>query len=387
MSVFLPAPKGSWADRELATRYCNYIRPHSFRSLSKKRFVCERKALTIPGFTDKSGKDLTSTLHPFLILEDPMKHSRLLILGSGPAGYTAALYAARANLKPVILSGIQQGGQLTITTDVDNWPGEPNGIQGPELMDRMLKQVQRFNTEVIFDQIHTADLSNRPFAVMGDQGAYSCDALIIATGASARYLGLASEQSFLGKGVSACATCDGFFYREKPVAVIGGGNTAVEEALYLSKICSKVTLIHRRDELRAEAILQDQLMAQQSPIGNIDILWNHTLQEVLGNESGVNAIQTTNVRTGKNNRLEVHGVFIAIGHTPNTEVFQHQLEMTDGYISVKGGSDGDLTATSVSGIFAAGDVMDHVYRQAVTSASSGCMAALDAERFLSKITV
>ena len=315
-----------------------------------------------------------------------MKHSRLLILGSGPAGYTAALYAARANLKPVIVSGIQQGGQLTITTDVDNWPGEPNGIQGPELMDRMLKQVQRFNTEVIFDQIHTADLSNRPFAVMGDQGAYSCDALIIATGASARYLGLASEQSFLGKGVSACATCDGFFYREKPVAVIGGGNTAVEEALYLSKICSKVTLIHRRDELRAEAILQDQLMAQQSPIGNIDILWNHTLQEVLGNESGVNAIQTTNVRTGENNRLEVHGVFIAIGHTPNTEVFQHQLEMTDGYISVKGGSDGDLTATSVSGIFAAGDVMDHVYRQAVTSASSGCMAALDAERFLSKIT-
>jgi len=315
-----------------------------------------------------------------------MKHSRLLILGSGPAGYTAALYAARANLKPVIVSGIQQGGQLTITTDVDNWPGEPNGIQGPELMDRMLKQVQRFNTEVIFDQIHTADLSNRPFAVMGDQGAYSCDALIIATGASARYLGLASEQSFLGKGVSACATCDGFFYREKPVAVIGGGNTAVEEALYLSKICSKVTLIHRRDELRAEAILQDQLMAQQSPIGNINILWNHTLQEVLGNESGVNAIQTTNVKTGENNRLEVHGVFIAIGHTPNTEVFQHQLEMTDGYISVKGGSDGDLTATSVSGIFAAGDVMDHVYRQAVTSASSGCMAALDAERFLSKIT-
>ena len=315
-----------------------------------------------------------------------MKHSRLLILGSGPAGYTAALYAARANLKPVIISGIQQGGQLTITTDVDNWPGEPNGIQGPELMDRMLKQVQRFNTEVIFDQIHTADLSNRPFAVTGDQGSYSCDALIIATGASARYLGLASEQSFLGKGVSACATCDGFFYREKPVAVIGGGNTAVEEALYLSKICSKVTLIHRRDELRAEAILQDQLMAQQSPIGNIDILWNHTLQEVLGNESGVNAIQASNVRTGENNRLEVHGVFIAIGHTPNTEVFQHQLEMTDGYISVKGGSDGGLTATSISGIFAAGDVMDHVYRQAVTSASSGCMAALDAERFLSKIT-
>ena len=315
-----------------------------------------------------------------------MKHSRLLILGSGPAGYTAALYAARANLKPVIVSGIQQGGQLTITTDVDNWPGEPNGIQGPELMDRMLKQVLRFNTEVIFDHIHTADLSNRPFAVMGDQGAYSCDALIIATGASARYLGLASEQSFLGKGVSACATCDGFFYREKPVAVIGGGNTAVEEALYLSKICSKVTLIHRRDELRAEAILQDQLMAQQSPIGNINILWNHTLQEVLGNESGVNAIQTTNVKTGESNQLEVHGVFIAIGHTPNTEVFQHQLEMADGYISVKGGSDGDLTATSVSGVFAAGDVMDHVYRQAVTSASSGCMAALDAERFLSKIT-
>ena len=314
-----------------------------------------------------------------------MKHSKLLILGSGPAGYTAALYAARANLNPVLVSGIQQGGQLTITTDVDNWPGEPNGIQGPELMDRMLKQAQRFNTEVIFDQIHTADFSNRPFTVVGDQGVYSCDALIIATGASARYLGLASEQSFLGKGVSACATCDGFFYREKPVAVIGGGNTAVEEALYLSKICSKVTLVHRRDELRAEAILQDQLMAQKSPIGNIDILWHHTLHEVLGNDSGVNAIQTTDVRTGASNRLDVHGVFIAIGHTPNTEVFQHQLEMTDGYISVKGGSNGNLTATSVSGVFAAGDVMDHVYRQAVTSAGSGCMAALDAERFLSKI--
>ena len=312
-----------------------------------------------------------------------MKHSRLLILGSGPAGYTAALYGARANLQPMLISGIQQGGQLTITTDVDNWPGEPNGIQGPELMDRMLKQAQRFNTDIVFDQIHEADFSQQPFTVSGDQGKYSCDALIIATGASARYLGLPSEQQFLGKGVSACATCDGFFYREKPVAVVGGGNTAVEEALYLSKLCSKVTVVHRRDTLRAEAILQDQLMSNTGTKGNIEILWNHTLHEVLGDDSGVNGIQTTNSLTGAIQRLDVHGVFIAIGHTPNTKIFENQLEMTDGYISVQGGSDGNLTATSVPGIFAAGDVMDHIYRQAVTSAGTGCMAALDAERFLS----
>lgn len=312
-----------------------------------------------------------------------MKHSRLLILGSGPAGYTAALYAARANLSPVLITGIQQGGQLTITTDVDNWPGEPNGIQGPELMDQMLKQVERFNTKVIFDHIHEVDFTQRPFTIAGDQGQYSCDALIIATGASARYLGLASEQSFLGKGVSACATCDGFFYRDKPVAVIGGGNTAVEEALYLSKMCSEVTLIHRRDVLRAEGIMQDRLIEKTGGNGNINILWNNTLQEVFGNDAGVNGIQTTNVKTGENSKLGVHGVFIAIGHTPNTEIFHGQLAMNDGYISVDGGSDGNHTATSVPGVFAAGDVMDHVYRQAVTSAGTGCMAALDAERFLS----
>jgi thioredoxin reductase (NADPH) len=312
-----------------------------------------------------------------------MKHSKLLILGSGPAGYTAALYAARANLNPVLISGLQQGGQLTITTDVDNWPGEPNGIQGPELMEHMLQQVQRFDTEVIFDHIHSTDFSRQPFTLIGDQDMYRCDALIIATGASARYLGLPSEKSFLGRGVSACATCDGFFYREKPVAVIGGGNTAVEEALYLSKICSNVTLIHRRDSLRAEAILQDKLISKTGNNGNINILWNHTLEDVLGNENGVDRIQTLNTVTGETTHLNVHGVFIAIGHTPNTEIFENQLDMVNGYISVQGGSNGNLTATSVRGVFAAGDVMDNVYRQAVTSAGTGCMAALDAEQFLS----
>lgn len=312
-----------------------------------------------------------------------MKHSKLLILGSGPAGYTAALYSARANLNPVLISGMQQGGQLTITTDVDNWPGEPNGIQGPELMDRMQKQVERFNTEIIFDQIHTAELDKQPFILIGDQGTYSCDALIIATGASARYLGLESEQRFLGKGVSACATCDGFFYRDKPVAVIGGGNTAAEEALYLSKICSKVTLIHRRDILRSEAILQDALLAKTKNDGNIEIRWNHTLNEVIGDDSGVTQIRIANTKTEVVTNLDVHGVFIAIGHDPNTKIFLDQLQMKDGYIIVKGGHNGNLTATSIPGIFAAGDVMDHVYRQAVTSAGSGCMAALDAEKFLS----
>lgn len=312
-----------------------------------------------------------------------MKHSKLLILGSGPAGYTAALYAARANLNPVLISGIEQGGQLMTTTDVDNWPGEPDGLQGPELMDRMLRQAQRFQTDVIFDQIHTADLTERPFTLTGDQGIYRCDALIIATGASARYLGLPSEASYMGKGVSACATCDGFFYREKPVAVIGGGNTAVEEALYLSKICSNVTLVHRRDALRAEAILQERLIAKTKDGGNIEILWNQTLQEVLGDASGVTGIQTLNKLSGETTTLSVHGVFIAIGHLPNTKIFTDQLTMVDGYIQVRGGLDGHATATSVPGVFAAGDVMDHVYRQAVTSAGSGCMAALDADHFLS----
>ena len=312
-----------------------------------------------------------------------MKHSKLLILGSGPAGYTAALYSARANLNPVLISGIQQGGQLTITTDVDNWPGEPNGIQGPELMERMQKQVERFNTEIILDQIHTAELKQQPFILVGDRDTYSCDALIIATGASARYLGLESEQRFLGKGVSACATCDGFFYRDKPVAVIGGGNTAAEEALYLSKICSKVTLIHRRDALRSEAILQDALLAKTKNDGNIEIRWNHTLNEVIGDDSGVTKIRIANTNTEAVTSLDVHGVFIAIGHDPNTKIFLDQLEMRDGYIIVKGGHNGNLTATSIPGVFAAGDVMDHVYRQAVTSAGTGCMAALDAEKFLS----
>ena len=312
-----------------------------------------------------------------------MKHSKLLILGSGPAGYTAALYSARANLNPVLISGIQQGGQLTITTDVDNWPGEPNGIQGPELMERMQKQVERFNTEIILDQIHTAELNQQPFILVGDRDTYSCDALIIATGASARYLGLESEQRFLGKGVAACATCDGFFYRDKPVAVIGGGNTAAEEALYLSKICSKVTLIHRRDALRSEAILQDALLAKTKNDGNIEIRWNHTLNEVIGDDSGVTKIRIANTNTEAVTSLDVHGVFIAIGHDPNTKIFLDQLEMRDGYIIVKGGHNGNLTATSIPGVFAAGDVMDHVYRQAVTSAGTGCMAALDAEKFLS----
>ena len=310
------------------------------------------------------------------------KHSRLLILGSGPAGYTAAVYAARANLEPVMITGIEQGGQLMTTTDVENWPADPDGVQGPELMQRMLAHAERFDTKVIFDQIHSADLSGSPFHLEGDSGMYTADALIIATGASARYLGLPSESAYKGRGVSACATCDGFCYKDKPVAVIGGGNTAVEESLYLSNICSSVTLIHRRDELRAEAILRDRLIARSGQSGNIDICWDSTLDEVLGDEQGVVGIRIQNTRSGEQRDLSVHGLFIAIGHDPNTEIFAGQLDMEGGYLRVKGGLEGDATGTSVPGVFAAGDVMDHVYRQAVTSAGTGCMAALDAERFL-----
>lgn len=311
------------------------------------------------------------------------KHCRVLILGSGPAGYAAAIYAARANLNPVIITGIEQGGQLMTTTDVDNWPGDVEGLQGPELMDRMLRHVQRYNTEVIFDHIHTVDLQQRPFLLTGDGGAYSCDALIVATGASAKYLGLPSEEAFKGKGVSACATCDGFFYKEQPVAVIGGGNTAVEEAIYLSNIASKVTVIHRRDKFRADAILVDKLMERtHGNGGNVDIRWNNVLDEVLGDDSGVTGIRIRNKNTNAEQELGLHGVFIAIGHTPNTSIFEGQLDMTNGYIKVHSGTDGNATATSVPGVFAAGDVMDHVYRQAVTSAGTGCMAALDAERYL-----
>ena len=312
------------------------------------------------------------------------KHSRLLILGSGPAGYTAAVYAARANLEPVMITGIEQGGQLMTTTDVDNWPADPNGVQGPDLMQRMLAHAERFDTEIIFDQIHSADLARSPFYLEGDSGTYTTDALIIATGASARYLGLASENAFKGRGVSACATCDGFFYKGKPVAVIGGGNTAVEESLYLSNICSSVTLVHRRDELRAEAILRDKLIGRSGKLGNISICWNSILAEVLGDEQGVVGVTIQNTKSGEQRELGVHGVFIAIGHDPNTEIFAGQLDMEGGYLQVNGGLEGDATGTSIPGVFAAGDVMDHVYRQAVTSAGTGCMAALDAERFLLK---
>jgi len=313
-----------------------------------------------------------------------IKHSKILILGSGPAGYTAAVYAARANLSPVLITGIQQGGQLTTTTEVDNWPGDAEGVQGPELMGRMLKHAERFNTQVIFDHIHTADLSERPFKLLGDEAIYTCDALVIATGASARYLGLESEDAFKGKGVSACATCDGFFYRGKPVAVIGGGNTAVEEALYLSNIASKVTVVHRRDKFRSEKILSDKLV-ERSKTGNVVIEWNAVLSEVLGDTSGVTGARIKNVQDGSNKDIDVDGVFIAIGHSPNTEIFAGQLEMKNGYITVKGGSEGNATATSVPGVFAAGDVADSVYRQAITSAGSGCMAALDAEKYLDSL--
>ncbi len=309
------------------------------------------------------------------------KHCRVLILGSGPAGYAAAVYAARANLRPVLVTGVEQGGQLMTTTDVDNWPGDVEGLQGPELMERMLRHAQRFNTEVVNDQVHTADLSRRPFRLDGDYGSYTCDALIIATGATARYLGLPSEDAFRGRGVSACATCDGFFYRDKPVAVIGGGNTAVEEALFLSNIASQVHLVHRRDRLRAEKIMQDRLF-EKARDGNIQLHWDRTVDEVLGKEAGVNGLRIRGTKDGTITDLKVDGVFIAIGHTPNTTLFDGQLEMKNKYIVVKSGIAGDATATSVPGVFAAGDVMDQVYRQAVTSAGAGCMAALDAEKYL-----
>jgi len=312
------------------------------------------------------------------------KHCRLLILGSGPAGYTAAVYAARANLNPVLITGLAQGGQLMTTTDVDNWPGDPEGLQGPTLMDRMRQHAERFHTEIIFDHINTVRLGEQPFHLTGDAGEYTADALIVATGATAKYLGLDSEQAFLGKGVSACATCDGFFYRQQKVAVIGGGNTAVEEALYLANIAAEVTLVHRRDKFRAEAILIDKLMDRVKN-GNIRLALDHVLDEVLGDESGVTGMRIRHVKTGETTEQRLQGVFIAIGHKPNTELFTGQLEMHDGYIIVKSGTNGDATATSVAGVFAAGDVADHVYRQAVTSAGTGCMAALDAEKYLDRL--
>jgi thioredoxin reductase (NADPH) len=309
------------------------------------------------------------------------KHARLIILGSGPAGYSAAVYAARANLNPVLITGIEIGGQLTTTTDVDNWPGDVEGLQGPALMDRMRAHAERFNTEIIHDHINKVDFSKPPFNLTGDAGQYSCDALIIATGASAQYLGLPSEEAFMGKGVSACATCDGFFYRDQKVAVIGGGNTAVEEALYLSNIASEVTLVHRRDSLRAEKILQDKLFEKEKS-GNVRFQWNHVLDEVLGDETGVNGMKIKSVNSDEITELPLQGVFIAVGHKPNTSMFVGQLDMKNNYIQVKSGTQGNATATSIPGIFAAGDVADHIYRQAVTSAGSGCMAALDAEKFL-----
>jgi thioredoxin reductase (NADPH) len=309
------------------------------------------------------------------------RHSRLLILGSGPAGYTAAVYAARANLKPLLVTGLAQGGQLMTTTDVDNWPADHAGVQGPELMERFQKHAERFETEIVFDHIHTAKLRGKPITLVGDSGTYTCDALVIATGASARYLGMASEQKFMGQGVSACATCDGFFFKGKEVAVVGGGNTAVEEALYLANICSKVTLVHRRDKFRAEKIMVDKLMKRVAE-GRIVLELDSALDEVLGDKTGVTGIRILNLKTNQSKTLELKGLFIAIGHTPNTQVFTGQLEMENGYIVTRGGREGGSTATSVPGVFAAGDVQDHVYRQAVTSAGSGCMAALDAEKYL-----
>ena len=308
-------------------------------------------------------------------------HARLLILGSGPAGYTAAVYAARANLSPMLVTGVEVGGQMTTTTDVDNWPGDADGVQGPDLMERMRRHAERFDTRLVQDQIRSADLSNRPFRLFGDSSTYHCDALIVATGASAMYLGLDSEDAYKGRGVSACATCDGFFYRSKPVAVIGGGNTAVEEALYLSNIASMVTVVHRRDRFRAEKILASQLI-EKSRTGNVSIEWDHVLEEVLGDDAGVTGIRIRQTATGGRKDIDVHGCFIAIGHTPNTGIFEGQLEMNGGYIAVRGGLVGYATETSVPGVFAAGDVADHVYRQAITSAGSGCMAALDADRYL-----
>ncbi len=312
------------------------------------------------------------------------KHSRLIILGSGPAGYTAAVYAARANLKPVLITGLQQGGQLMTTTDVDNWPGDVEHLQGPALMERMQKHAERFDTEIVFDHIHTAELSRKPFRLVGDSGEYTCDALIIATGATAKYLGIESEEKFKGQGVSACATCDGFFYRDQDVAVIGGGNTAVEEALYLANIARKVTVVHRRDKFKAEKILQDKLFAKEQS-GKVEIVWHHFIDEVLGDDKGVTGLRLKNVQDNSTRDIKVHGMFVAIGHTPNTALFDGQVEMKNGYIVIKSGIEGGATSTSVPGVFAAGDVADQVYRQAVTSAGFGCMAALDAEKYLDKL--
>jgi len=311
-------------------------------------------------------------------------HHPLIILGSGPAGYTAAVYAARANLKPVLITGIEQGGQLMTTTEVDNWPGDVEGLMGPDLMDRMRRHAERYDTQFIYDHIDAVDLKNRPFKLTGGSGEYTCDALIIATGASAKYLGLPSEESFRGKGVSACATCDGFFYKGQDVAVIGGGNTAVEEALYLSNIANKVTVVHRRDKFKGEKILHDKLFKRQAE-GKVEIIWNSELDEVLGDASGVTGMRVRNVRDGATREVKLAGVFIAIGHSPNTAIFDGQLEMAGGYLKVRSGSEGGATATSIDGVFAAGDVMDHVYRQAITSAGTGCQAALDAEKYLDKL--
>lgn len=313
-----------------------------------------------------------------------VRHSRLLILGSGPAGYTAAVYAARANRAPLLITGLEQGGQLMTTTDVDNWPGDVEHLQGPALMDRMRRHAERFNTDIVFDTIHRVDLRHRPMRLWGDNGEYSCDALIIATGASAKYLGLPSEETFRGRGVSACATCDGFFYRGKAVAVIGGGNTAVEEALYLSNIASHVTLVHRRDKLKSEKILQDRLFALERA-GKVSVVWNHSVDEILGDAAGVTGVRLRSQHGPEPRHLQVDGVFIAVGHQPNTQLFEQQLDMRGGYIVVKGGLEGDATASSVPGVFAAGDVADHVYRQAVTSAGTGCMAALDADKYLERL--
>jgi thioredoxin reductase (NADPH) len=312
------------------------------------------------------------------------QHHRLIILGSGPAGYTAAVYAARANLKPVLITGIAQGGQLMTTTDVENWPADAEGVQGPDLMDRFLKHAERFDTKIIFDHVHTVDLKNRPFTLKGDSGEYTCDALVIATGASAQYLGLPTEQKFMGQGVSGCATCDGFFYKNEDVCVVGGGNTAVEEALYLSNIAKHVTVVHRRDKFRSEKILQDRLFAKEKE-GKVTIKWNHTLDEVLGDKTGVTGVRIKSTTDGKTEDLTLKGCFIAIGHKPNTEIFEGQLEMVNGYIVTQTGLKGNATATSVPGVFAAGDVQDHVYRQAVTSAGTGCMAALDADKYLESL--
>ena len=313
-------------------------------------------------------------------------HSRLIILGSGPAGYTAAVYAARANLKPTLITGLQQGGQLMTTTEVDNWPGDVEGLQGPGLMERMQRHAERFNTNIVFDHIHTAELQQKPFRLVGDSGEYTCDALIIATGATAKYLGIPSEEQFKGQGVSACATCDGFFFRDQDVAVIGGGNTAVEEALYLSNIAKKVTVVHRRDKFKAEKILQDKLFAKQQT-GKIDVIWNHAVDEVLGDDTGVTGVRIKSMQDNAVRDVTINGLFVAIGHTPNTALFDGQLAMNGGYLKIKAGLDGGATETSIPGVFAAGDVADQVYRQAVTSAGFGCMAALDAEKYLDKVAV